>query len=200
MSAALLVWDDADGAQSLWPGQRLSMMIDDVSAADQLLGLAAETQLRDGKGRRISRPSGCRILPISPRHRFLAGQTLSDNLQLALALALGGHLILPGSREALRCEAALAQVQAIVPMPAEAYPEHLAPVQQRAAQWALAWLLPHDVLWLDRIEQGLTLREREQMQALANAHQASFPLRAQVHGTLEASTADHVASRSLFWG
>ena len=36
MSAALLVWDDADGAQSLWPGQRLSMMIDDAGAADQL--------------------------------------------------------------------------------------------------------------------------------------------------------------------
>ncbi|MEK6788897.1 MAG: hypothetical protein AABY68_08105 [Pseudomonadota bacterium] len=200
MSAALLVWDDADGAQSLWPGQHLSMMIDDASAADQLLRLTAETQLCDGKGRRISRPSGCRVLPLSPRHRFLAGQTLSDNLQLVLSLALGGSLIAPGSREALRCQAALAQVQAIVPMPAEAYPEHLAPVQQRAAQWALAWLLPHDVLWLDRIEQGLTLREREQMQALARAHQTSFPLRAQVHGTLEASVAERVDQRCIFWG
>ena len=200
MSAALLVWDDADGAQSLWPGQRLSMMIDDAGAADQLLRLTGEAQLSDDKGRRISRPSGCRILPISPRHQLLGQQNLSDNLQLALSLAMGGHLIAPGSREALRCEEALSQVQAIVPMPADAYPEHLTPVQQRAAQWALAWLLPHDVLWLDRVEQGLTLREREQMQALANAHQASFPLRAQVHGTLEASVADRFADRCLFWG
>lgn len=200
MSAALLVWDDAESTQALWPGQRLALLIDDEGAADQLLGFAAEPQMLDGKGRRISRPYGCRVLPLSLRHRFLAGQSLVDNLQLVLSLALGGHLVLPGSREARRCQAALAHVQAIVPMSADALPEHLAPVQQRAAQWALAWLLPHDVLWLDRIEQGLTLREREQMQALAVAHQASFPLRAQIHGALEASPVGQAASRCLFWG
>ncbi|MES2720431.1 MAG: hypothetical protein V4624_06010 [Pseudomonadota bacterium] len=200
MSAALLVWDDVAAEQSLWPGQSLSVVIDSARAAEQLLGIASETQLSDGKGRRISRPSGCRVLPISPRHQFLGRQTLRDNLQLVLSMVLGGGLIVAGSREALRCEAALAAVQAVVPMPAEAYPEHLDPVQQRAAQWALAWLLPHDVLLLDRIEQGLTLRERLQMQALAQAHQVSFPLRAQVHGMLDVTGTGKAAQRCIFWG
>lgn len=196
---SLLSWMHADDSLSLWPGQRLQVVAENGDAATRLLAIARETALTDRGGRALTRPSGCRVLPVSAGYRLLSGRSVIDNLRLASAMAGDRRPVRSGTPADRRCQEALAHVQQVVDLAAARFADDLNVLQRLAAQLALAWLLPHDVLWLDRPLQALSAREREQLLALADLHHEHFPLRAQVHADVSALPA-WPASATVFWG
>lgn len=196
---SLLSWMHADDSLSLWPGQRLQVVAENADAATRLLAITRETALTDIGGRALTRPAGCRVLPVSAGYRLLSGRRVIDNLHLACAMAGDRRPVRPGNRADQRCREALTRVQQVVDIDATRFADDLDVLQRLAAQLALAWVLPHDVLWLDRPLQALSAREREQLLTLADLHRRHFPLRAQVHADVSAMPA-WPASATVFWG
>lgn len=199
MTASLLTWDDQNGSISLAPGQRQAVVVEQVAEARRLLALTHRAQILGSSGR-VARPAGCRLLAISPEHQLPAEYSVIENMRLAMALSRDARVIAPGSPEDQRCHAALTCIAAIVDLPAAARPDELSLLQRLAAQWALAWLLPHDLLWLDRPAQGLSPREQQQMLALSDAHRRHYPLRAQVYADLVPPGRDWATTSTVFWG
>ncbi len=199
MTVSLLTWSDHHGSTALAPGQRQAVVVGQVADARRLLMLTHHDQIL-GSTSRVVRPAGCRLLAISPEHQLPGEYSVIENLHLAMALSRDASLIAPGSAEDQRCQAALACIADIVELPASARPDSLSLLQRLAAQWALAWLLPHDLLWLDRPAQGLSPREQEQMRALSDAHRRHYPLRAQVCADLVPPAGNWATTTTIFWG
>lgn len=198
MTTPLLTWTTPAATLSLRPGQRLAVVAGEIASTRRLLTVTRTTTLRTGSDWQVTRPAGCRPLVISADHRLLGGHDVLANLRLALALSRDG-LRPDCPDDSARCQQALARIGDIVPLPASAPVETLNLLQQLAAQWALAWLLPHDLIWLDRPRQDLSAREREQILALSDAHQRHFPLRAQVHVDLAPPPASWAPAATIFW-
>ncbi|MEL0027285.1 MAG: hypothetical protein VW625_01260 [Perlucidibaca sp.] len=198
MTGSLLTWTTPDATTRLQPGCRLAVVAADISAARDLRQVTRHSDLQGRPGWRVSRPDGCKSLVISADHRLLAGQDVMSSLRLTLALARDGRRA-GDDADTRRCRQALARVQTCVPLPAEAPVETLSLQQQLAAQWATAWLLPHDLVWLDRPGQELSAREREQLLALSDAHRHDHPLRAQVLVDLTPPSPDWAAATTIFW-
>lgn len=197
MTTALLTWNGPDGLRELRPGQRQVVIAGHGDAAGRLLTLSRSHRIDGRDGQHVSRPAGCRMLVISPAHRLLGGHTVAANLTLALALGTASGT---ARRDiAGRCREALARIQPVIDLPAQMPAEDLSVLQRLAAQWALAWLLPHDLVWLDRPGQSLAAAERQRLLTLADAHRHDFPLRAQVHADLIAPTGDWPVADAIRW-
>jgi len=198
MTQALLTWTSPAATTGLRPGQRLAVVADGAAATRSLLGVTRQPDLRGRAGWQVTRPAGCRALVISAEHRLLGGHDTMASLRLTLALARDGRDTARADDPA-RCGRAWARVNDIVPLPAAAPVEALTPLQQLAAQWAVAWLLPHDLIWLDRPSQDLSAREHEQILTLSDAHRRDYPLRAQVHVDLAPPPPAWAPAATFFW-